>query len=78
LERSQIEGLRVGRLANEIIAAQRREIKEMEWLIADIEENGPATTVEEAEQRPMPEFTGEADPEGGDVPQPQDDEPLEE
>ena len=77
-ERSQIEDLRVRKLANEIIVAQRREIKEMEWLTADIEENGPATTVEEAEQRPVPEFTGEVDPEGGDVTQPQDDEPLEE
>lgn len=34
------------KLANEIIVAQRTETKEMQWLIADIEENVPATTVE--------------------------------
>lgn len=66
------------KLANEIIVAQRTEIKEMQWLIADIEENVPATTVEEAEQRPVPAFTGEVDPEGGDVTIPQDEDPLEE
>ena len=77
-ERAQIEDLRVRQLANEIIIAQRREIKEMEWLIADIEENGQVTTPEEADQRPVPDFTGEVDPEGGDVTQPQPEEPLEE
>ena len=50
----------------------------MEWLIADIEEHGQVTTPEEAEQRPVPEFTGEVDPQGGEVTQPQDEEPLEE
>ena len=77
-ERSDIDDLRVRKLANEIIIAQRREIKEMEWLIADIEENGEATTVEEAEQRPVPPFEGEVDPEGGEVTQPQEEKPLEE
>ena len=32
----------------------------MDWLIADIDEHGPATTQEEAEQRPVPDFEGRA------------------
>lgn len=55
-ERSQISDVRVRKLADEIIKAQRIEIDEMKWLIEDIEQNGPATTAEEAEQRPVPEF----------------------
>lgn len=55
-ERAQIEDRRVRQLADEIIEAQRREIAEMDWLAQDIAENGPATTAEEAEQRPVPEF----------------------
>jgi hypothetical protein len=47
-------------LADGITAAQRNEIKEMDWLVRDIEENGPATTPEEAEQRPVPDFEGTA------------------
>jgi len=39
-ERAKIDDVRVKDLANEIIKAQRREIKEMEWLINDIQENG--------------------------------------
>jgi FlaA1/EpsC-like NDP-sugar epimerase len=58
-ERANIEDVRVRELADEIIAAQRREIAEMEWLIADIEENGVASTEDEAEDRPVPEFDGE-------------------
>jgi len=57
-ERSEIEDVRVCELAVEIIKAQRREISEMEWLIADIKEHGPAATVAEAEERPVPEFEG--------------------
>lgn len=57
-ERSQIEDPRVRELADEIIEAQRREIKEMEWLIQDIRENGVAETQEEADARPVPEFSG--------------------
>lgn len=53
-ERAQIEDVRVRELADEIIAAQRREIKEMEWLIEDIRANGTATSQEEADARPMP------------------------
>jgi FlaA1/EpsC-like NDP-sugar epimerase len=57
-ERAQIEDLRVRELADEIIAAQRREIKEMEWLIADIRANGAASDQEDAEARPVPSFSG--------------------
>jgi uncharacterized protein (DUF305 family) len=46
----------VRELADEIIGAQRREIAEMEWLLADIADNGEATTAEEAEARPVPSF----------------------
>ena len=56
-ERARIEDPRVRELADEIIAAQRREIKEMEWLIADIKANGVATTQSEAEARPVPDFS---------------------
>lgn len=55
-ERAGIEDLRVRELADEIIKAQRREIKEMEWLIADIRANGLATTRAEADTRPVPDF----------------------
>jgi len=57
-ERAMIEDVRVKELANEIIKAQRREIKEMEWLINDIKENGLAKTQDEAETRPVPKFVG--------------------
>jgi len=57
-ERAGIKDPRVRELADEIIAAQRREIKEMEWLIADITANGPATSQAEAEARPVPTFSG--------------------
>ncbi|MDF1870157.1 MAG: DUF305 domain-containing protein [Phycisphaerales bacterium] len=55
-ERAQIKDTRVRKLADEIIDAQRREIKEMEWLIADIKANGVAVTESEAEARPIPDF----------------------
>lgn len=55
-ERAGIEDPRVAELAREIIEAQRREIREMEWLIDDIRENGPATTQAEADARPVPDF----------------------
>jgi hypothetical protein len=60
-ERFQNEDVRVCELAVEISEAQRREIDEMDWLIRDIEENGPATTAAEAEARAVPEFEATAD-----------------
>lgn len=57
-ERAQIEDPRVRDLAERIIEAQRKEIKEMEWLIEDIRTNGAATSREEADARPVPEFSG--------------------
>ena len=62
-ERAGIDDVRVRELADEIITAQRREIKEMEWLISDIAENGPASTESEAESRPVPPFEGTLNPE---------------
>jgi hypothetical protein len=56
-ERARIEDPRVRKLADEIIEAQRREIREMEWLISDIRTNGVATTQPEADARPVPEFS---------------------
>ncbi len=55
-ERARIEDPRVRELADEIIEAQRREIKEMEWLIADIREHGVAQNQGDANARPVPEF----------------------
>ena len=55
-ERAQIRDPRVRQLADEIIAAQKREIREMEWLIHDIRQNGIAATEAEAESRAVPEF----------------------
>ena len=55
-ERAKIEDIRVRKLADEIIKAQRREIMEMEWLINDIKKNGVVTTEEEKAKRPAPTF----------------------
>lgn len=55
-ENAEKVDLRVQELSDGIIETQRREISEMEWLIDDIAENGPATTPEEADARPVPEF----------------------
>jgi len=60
-ERSELNDARVCQLAVEISEAQRREILEMDWLIEDIEANGTAETVEQAEARPVPEFEVSAD-----------------
>lgn len=57
-ERADIDDVRVRELADEIIEAQRREIKEMDWLIDDIADNGLATTDIEARERPVPDFSG--------------------
>ena len=56
-ERAGIEDLRVRELADAIIEAQRKEIKEMEWLIHDIRQNGIAKTQAEADARPVPNFS---------------------
>ncbi|PAU95089.1 DUF305 domain-containing protein [Aliifodinibius salipaludis] len=55
-ERADIEDPRVQKLAKEIMDAQRVEIKEMEWLINDIRENGIAETEKEVKARPIPKF----------------------
>ncbi len=65
-ERADIDDVRVRQLADDIIKAQRKEIKEMEWLLADIDENGEATTESEAAERPIPRFEGELNPDGDD------------
>ncbi|EFQ82795.1 hypothetical protein HMPREF0063_12004 [Aeromicrobium marinum DSM 15272] len=57
-ERAGLEDLRVQELAAGISATQVEEIAEMEWLLDDIAENGPATSEAEAEQRPVPDFAG--------------------
>ncbi len=60
-ERFNNDDLRVCELAVAISEAQRREIKEMEWLIDDIRENGAASTPDEARARPVPDFDLPAD-----------------
>jgi hypothetical protein len=55
--RAELDDVRVRELADEIIEAQKREIEEMNWLLADIDEHGKATTAAEAKSRPAPEFT---------------------
>ena len=57
-ERAGIDDVRVRQLADDIIKAQRKEIKEMEWLIDDIKENGLVTTEAEKQARPLPKFEG--------------------
>lgn len=59
-ERADIDDVRVRELADGISKAQRKEIKEMDWLIEDIQKNGPATTPQEAQERPVPAFEGSA------------------
>src|SRR3546814_9400524 len=59
-ERFDVDDYRVCELAVEISEAQRREIDEMDWLIEDIQENGPASTRAEADARPVPAFEGNA------------------
>ncbi len=57
-ERANFDDVRVQELANEIIRAQRREIKEMSWLIDDIAANGPVKSQQAAGERPVPDFEG--------------------
>lgn len=58
---ARIEDPRVRELADAIIAAQEREIKEMEWLIEDIKANGVAQSQAEADARPVPEFSASSE-----------------
>ena len=55
-ERAEIRDVRVCQLAVAISEAQRREIDEMDWLIEDLQRNGLAESVEEAQARPIPRF----------------------
>jgi hypothetical protein len=55
-ERFASDDVRVCELAVAISEAQRREILEMDWLIDDINENGSASTDEEAQERPVPTY----------------------
>lgn len=57
-ERANIDDLRVRELADGISRTQVEEIKEMNWLLADIAKHGKATTPQEARQRPVPDFSG--------------------
>ena len=61
-ERADISDPRVRELADDIIKAQRREIKEMKWLIDDITTNGLALSEEAAKALPVPAFEGELNP----------------
>ncbi len=63
--RAQIDDLRVRALADGIIEAQRREIREMDWLIADIAKNGKATSRTDANARPVPDMSGGRPEEAG-------------
>lgn len=55
--RANIDDYRVRDLANAIIRAQEREIKEMKWLLNDIERNGIATSSTNADGRAVPDFS---------------------
>jgi hypothetical protein len=55
-ERFSVDDVRVCELAVAISEAQRREILEMDWLIEDIGQHGPAATAEAADARPVPDF----------------------
>ena len=57
-ERAGIDDPRVRELADGIIRAQRKEIKEMKWLLNDIKQNGKVTTAAEVAARPVPAFEG--------------------
>jgi magnesium-transporting ATPase (P-type) len=55
--RANIQDKRVQTLANEIVRAQEREIKEMKWLLEDIEQNGLAKSEQDAANRAVPDFS---------------------
>ena len=60
-ERAELRDVRVRQLADEIRDAQVREIAEMEWLLDDIEQNGLATSEQEEQERPVPEFNAQGE-----------------
>lgn len=62
-ERFNVDDVRVCDLAVAISEAQRKEIDEMDWLIDDINENGPASTRAEARERPVPKYEADAETE---------------
>ena len=55
-ERAELSDVRVCELAVQISEAQREEILQMEWLLDDIARNGAATTAQQAQARPVPDF----------------------
>ncbi|MBH0088647.1 DUF305 domain-containing protein [Pseudoalteromonas sp. NSLLW218] len=55
-DRAKSKDKRVQKLATNIIEAQEREIKEMQWLLKDIEQNGIAQTNSQAQLRAVPDF----------------------
>lgn len=55
-DHARISDKRVRELAERISTSQRREIKEMTWLVNDIKKNGLAATAEDANQRKVPNF----------------------
>ena len=57
-ERATINDVRAQELADGIIRSQRKEIKEMKWLLKDIDTNGIAASENQAQQRPVPNFEG--------------------
>lgn len=57
-ERANISDVRVRALADDIIRAQRKEIKEMKWLIEDINANGEVSSEAQLQGREVPPFKG--------------------
>ena len=57
-ERANIKDVRVRALADDIIKAQRKEIKEMKWLIEDIKTNGEVINSSQLKGRELPSFEG--------------------
>jgi hypothetical protein len=55
-DKAKIKDKRVQKLATNIIEAQEREIKEMQLLLKDIEQNGIAQTNAQAQLRAVPDF----------------------
>lgn len=58
---AKLSNIRVCELAVATGESRRRRIDEMEWLIADIRENGEVRTLPELEDRPVPDFAASAD-----------------